>query len=202
MFALYMMAALGANAICWVLARRVLNTHAIQLRINARYLVAGLLACALLQAYCAREVHGSWQIAVFIMLTAVIAVSAFTDATTGYVFDVLTLPALGIALTTGAASDQLLQVVAGAGAGALSILLLYALSAGTGVGLGDVKLAACAGALLGIDRGLVALGIAFVAGGSYAAYLMITRRASRKDSMPFAPFLAAGILATLMTRGA
>lgn len=189
------------NSACLLAAKRMLF-RALGTRAKTTSILASLTVCAFLQALFLRERQGSLTVAVFLVLTAVIAVSAFTDIATGYVLDSLTLPALGVALAAGAASDQLVTVIAGASAGALSILVLFAISAGNGVGLGDAKLAACVGALLGVERGCVAIGIAFVAGGAYAAFLLITHQASRKDSLPLAPFLAAGVLATLAFRPA
>lgn len=75
---------------------------------------------------------------------------------------------------------------------------LYALTHGRGLGLGDAKLACCIGAATGAANGLESLGTAFVLGGTYAAYLLASKRACRKDELRFAPYLAAGLAAVAL----
>lgn len=75
---------------------------------------------------------------------------------------------------------------------------LYALTHGRGLGLGDAKLACCIGAATGAANGLESLGTAFVLGGTYAAYLLASKRARRKDELRFAPYLAAGLAAVAL----
>jgi len=66
-----------------------------------------------------------------------------------------------------------------------------------GFGMGDVKYLALAGGLLGWQRGLAALFIAVLGGGLYAAWLLLTRRASGKDAFAFGPFIALGTVLAL-----
>ena len=80
------------------------------------------------------------------------------------------------------------------GAGATGLLLALAPS---GLGLGDVKLCTVIGLWLGwygvlpLTLGLCA-GVAL--GGLAAIFLLITRRAGRKDPMAYGPHLIAGAL--------
>jgi leader peptidase (prepilin peptidase)/N-methyltransferase len=136
----------------------------------------------------------------FIALTGCLGVSVFTDVAAGYVFDVVTLPSLAAAFLMAAIEGRAAQVFGGALCVSSALLLLYGLSRGRGIGLGDAKLAACAGALLGITDGFIALGIAFVLGGIYAAILLLGKRAERKQSVAFAPYIAAGVFAVLSFR--
>jgi len=69
----------------------------------------------------------------------------------------------------------------------------------TGLGLGDVKLGAVIGLWLGwLDPWMLAFGlcIGVFLGGIAALFLLITRRASRKDPMAYGPYLIAGALLT------
>jgi prepilin signal peptidase PulO-like enzyme (type II secretory pathway) len=127
---------------------------------------------------------------------AAISVSAATDAGSGYVFDAVTIPAVCALLLLAYFQQQLVLAAGGAIAAGGAMALLYALTWGRGLGLGDVKLACCIGAALGARDALLALAAAFVLGGAYACFILITRRGSRGDEVRFAPYLAAG-MATL-----
>jgi len=66
-----------------------------------------------------------------------------------------------------------------------------------GFGYGDVKLMAVAGLFLGWRSVFMAFFFAFVTGGIYATFLLITGRAKRGDYIAFGPFLCGGIIAAL-----
>jgi leader peptidase (prepilin peptidase) / N-methyltransferase len=84
-----------------------------------------------------------------------------------------------------------LQHLYGAAFG-FGILLLLALLYKGGMGMGDVKLAAVIGWFL--QWPLVGMGLllAFLAGGLVSLLLLVLGRISRKDHVPFGPFLAGG----------
>jgi len=86
----------------------------------------------------------------------------------------------------------------GSAAGALPLLfidrLCILLVKKDGFGYGDVKLMAVAGLFLGWQNVLVAFFFAFVLGGIYATYLLITKNAEKGAYIAFAPFLCAGSL--------
>lgn len=70
-----------------------------------------------------------------------------------------------------------------------------------GMGFGDVKLALGLGAVLGwYGWSVVVLGTfaGFLFGALYGAVLVIARRAGRKTSIPFGPFLIAGAYVGLL----
>ena len=77
------------------------------------------------------------------------------------------------------------------------ILLLVALISPGGMGMGDVKLAALIGLLVGFPQVLIALLICFVLGGAVAGGLLLARLRGRKDPVPLAPFLTAGLITTV-----
>ncbi|MDI3317281.1 MAG: prepilin peptidase [Bacillota bacterium] len=84
------------------------------------------------------------------------------------------------------------HLAAAAGAGLL-FALIGRLSGG-GLGGGDVKLAAVLGLFLGPAPAALAFFAAAVLGGGVAGFLLVTGRRSRRDELPFGPFLAAGAL--------
>lgn len=72
------------------------------------------------------------------------------------------------------------------------LFLLLALLGRGAMGAGDVKLAAALGALLGFPLVLRGLLWGVLAAGVVALLLLITRRAGRKDTMAYGPYLALG----------
>lgn len=79
----------------------------------------------------------------------------------------------------------------GAGlAGGLMLIIFYA-SRG-GMGAGDVKLSFVLGIWLGLKAAIVCLGLAFILGGIIGVLLLATGAKSRKDPIPFGPFLCLG----------
>ena len=81
-------------------------------------------------------------------------------------------------------------------------LLLMVISP-SGMSLGDVKLAASLGTLLAWFgwRLLLAGGFAgFLLGGVFAAALLVSRRAGRKQPIPFGPFMIAGAVLAVVAQ--
>lgn len=72
--------------------------------------------------------------------------------------------------------------------------LLAAVSPG-GMGGGDIKLMAFVGMMVGFEKTLLALFLAFMLGGIFSIILVLLKIKSRKDYIPFAPFI--GIAAFL-----
>ncbi|MEU1503216.1 A24 family peptidase [Streptomyces sp. NPDC005732] len=121
--------------------------------------------------------------------------------------DVLTLPLAGLALALLAAAGALPEH-----AGTWSTALFGALALGgayfllflvnpNGMGFGDVKLAPGLGAVLGwYGWGTVVLGTfaGFLFGGLFGLGLVLARRAGRRTSIPFGPFLIAGAYVGLL----
>lgn len=78
---------------------------------------------------------------------------------------------------------------------------LWFVSRGTWMGFGDAKLVLGIGWFLGLDRGLAALFIAFLAGAIVGTILLLTRPRSYtiKHEIPFAPYLVLGFFIVLLT---
>lgn len=105
---------------------------------------------------------------------------------------------LGIASIPDGLDDWLRALAAG---GALFIvyLLMNILTRGA-MGMGDVKLALGIGLLAGYLSWFAAITttmLAFLLGGAVSAVLLLSRRASRKDAIPFGPFMLLGLVAVL-----
>ena len=80
----------------------------------------------------------------------------------------------------------------------LAIGLLIAWVGRGGFGLGDVKSLGALGLLLGWQRGIATLFLAVLLGGLYAAWLLLTRRATGRDAFAFGPFIALGSVAVVV----
>ena len=92
--------------------------------------------------------------------------------------------------------------VLGAAAGGLPLFLIdklvWLLYKKDGFGFGDVKLMAMAGLFLGWQNMPQVFIFAFISGGAYAVFLLVTGRASRGAYIPFGPFLSAGCVFALV----
>ena len=71
------------------------------------------------------------------------------------------------------------------------LLLLCALLPAHPVGAGDGLTAVACGAICGLDGVLELLMLAFLMCAAWAAFLLVFRRAGRRDRVPFMPFLLA-----------
>ncbi len=116
-----------------------------------------------------------------------------TDLEHGLILDRVIWPGLGLAglyaLTRG--WPALGEHLAGGLVGALLIGLILKLVP-EGMGEGDLKLTAFIGLSCGLKGLGLALFIGFVVGGIVAAFLLLTGRKRRGDTLPLGPFLALG----------
>lgn len=137
----------------------------------------------------------------FLYLAAVAIALALIDLDTSTLPNRIVLPAYPVAflLLGGAAllAGEPSRLVSGlVGATAMfGLYLALALARPGGMGLGDVKLAGVLGLYLGwLGWGPLVVGAfaAFLLGGLFAIALLMTRRAGRKDGIPFGPWMLAG----------
>jgi leader peptidase (prepilin peptidase)/N-methyltransferase len=163
-------------------------------------LAAGAVTAVLLGGLAAR-VHPGLVLAAACWLAACAVPLACTDLAVQRLPDPLTGAAyagtavlLLAAAAVGGPWSALVRALLGGLALAGFYLLLMVISP-SGMSLGDVKLAASLGTLLAWFswRLLLAGGFAgFLLGGVFAAALLVSRRAGRKQSIPFGPFMIAG----------
>lgn len=90
----------------------------------------------------------------------------------------------------------------GVAAGALPLWVLdravWLVAKKPGFGFGDVKLMGMAGLFLGWQGVVAAYFVAFVAGGVFGVFLMVSGRAERGSYLAFGPFLALGVLVAML----
>jgi leader peptidase (prepilin peptidase) / N-methyltransferase len=169
-------------------------------------LAAGAVTAILFGALAAR-VHPALVLAAACWLTACAVPLACTDIAVQRLPDPLTGAAyagtavlLLIAAAAGGPWSALVRALLGGLALAGFYLLLMVVSP-SGMSLGDVKLAASLGTLLAWFgwRLLIAGGLAGLwLGALCAAALLVSRRAGRKQLIPFGPFMIAGAVLTVL----
>jgi leader peptidase (prepilin peptidase)/N-methyltransferase len=162
---------------------------------------------AILFGALATRVHPGLVLAAACWLAACAVPLAFIDAAVRRLPDRLTIPAyagtaalLLAAVAVSGHWPSLLRAALGglALAGFYLALLLISPSA---MGLGDVKLAASLGTLLAWFgwRTLIAGGFAgFGLAGLFAVALLVSRRATRKQHIPFGPFMILGAFLVIL----
>ena len=112
--------------------------------------------------------------------------------------DRIVLPAAVVGLAASIALDPSrwwVYIVSGLGA-ALFLFILALIWPG-GMGMGDVKMALLMGVVLG-PTVIIALFVAFLAGALVSIVLLALRVKSRKDKIPFGPYLALGAALSLL----
>jgi len=162
---------------------------------------------ALLLAALAARVHPGLVLAAACWLALCSVPLAFIDAAVRRLPDMLTGAAFGgtallllVAAAVGGHWHVLAQSVLGGVALAGFYLVLAAISP-SGMGMGDVKAAAGIGTLLAwlSWRFLIAGGFAgFLLAAIYGAALLISGRATRKQQIPFGPFMITGAFLVIL----
>ncbi|HTX58860.1 MAG TPA: prepilin peptidase [Verrucomicrobiae bacterium] len=113
----------------------------------------------------------------------------YCDARTGIVPDVFTLVPLGLAILFAFFTQQQVPVLISSVVLFVPFALAAIFSKGRGMGWGDAKLAALAGALLGMMAATFVLGIASL----IAVIVASIRYRSKPVPIAFAPYMAAAI---------
>lgn len=115
----------------------------------------------------------------------------------------MALVLLGLAGALAGQWHAVLRLVLAAAALFAFYLLLHLIQP-SGMGLGDVKLAGVLGMYLGYlgwEHLLLATMATFVLGALFGLLLMALRRATRKSSLAFGPFMVIGAAAALLVAG-
>jgi leader peptidase (prepilin peptidase)/N-methyltransferase len=159
------------------------------------------LITALVLGSLAARLHPGLVLAAAVWLAICSSPLAWIDIAVHRLPDVLTWPAyagtavilLLAAATSGHWADLLRAVLGGLALAAF--YLVFALINPGGMGLGDVKLAASLGTLLawsGWPTLVDGAAAGFLLGGLYGVVLLVLRRATRKQHIPFGPFMIVG----------
>lgn len=152
----------------------------------------------------------------FVVLSACISlliVISLIDLEHGLILDAMVFPSIVLLLLlapfwteigiprTFLGDDTLIASLANSylsGLGAFLVFLIIAMISPSGMGGGDVKFAAVLGLMVGFPGILLAIWISAVGGGLIAIGLILARKKSRKDVIPFGPFMAMGAAVVLI----
>jgi leader peptidase (prepilin peptidase) / N-methyltransferase len=140
--------------------------------------------------------------AALILLSGLIAITGI-DLDHQIIPDVLSISGIAAgllwSLTPGAIGwrDSLFGVLVGGGVFVVIILASTLVLGQPGMGVGDAKLGAMLGAFLGWKLALLSILMSVLIGGPLATTLLVSGRKTRKDPLPFGPFLALGGMISL-----
>lgn len=174
--------------------------------ISARY-PAVELAGGLLFAAMAVRFGPDWALPGFWLFAWALLCISLIDAATRRIPNAISYPLApallvllgGAALLNGEPGWALRALLGGLAA--FGALLLLALISPRGMGMGDVKLAASLGVALGyLGWGQVVVGVfgGFFLGGIVSILLLSLRLRTRKDMLPFGPYLAVAAIITVL----
>jgi prepilin signal peptidase PulO-like enzyme (type II secretory pathway) len=141
-------------------------------------------------------------IVVTLLVLALLVITA-TDLLRFRVPNAITYPGTCLALAAallmpdGNLDHALLAALLGGG-----VFFLLALVTGGGIGLGDVKLAVLIGATLGLPVAYQALLYGVLAAAVCMAVLLIAGIVSRRQPVPYAPFLSLAAIVVVLVQGA
>lgn len=154
----------------------------------------------------------TWELALVALYCCLFITLLLTDLEHGILPNKIVYPAMVIALAVAGLGSifgfepndivgggfRLWIVGAAVGGGiGFGLLLLVALISRGGMGWGDVKLAGLIGLVTGFPLVFLAMLLGIVVGGLTAAILLLAKLKSRKDTIPFGPFLCVTAMVTL-----
>lgn len=166
------------------------------------------IAAALLFAVTPLAVDVDWVLPAYLWFVAVTVTLTLTDLDTKLIPNRILFPGtiVGLVLLMGGAIIEDGPIVRPLAGGVIYfvLLLVLALIARGGFGFGDVKLAFLLGlftAYQSWETLVVAVFAAFLLGGLVSGILVVFRIRSRKDSIPFGPYLVAGAYLAIVWAG-
>jgi prepilin signal peptidase PulO-like enzyme (type II secretory pathway) len=142
------------------------------------------------------------HLAIVSAYTGVLIMCSATDVLAYRVPNVVTYPAIICAFIIGmtlSGADRLDVALGGLLFGGL--LFVPSILSGGAMGMGDVKLALFVGFALGLSFVIPAMILMALGGGAAAIFLLVTRVRGRRDPIPYAPFIAAGMFIVMLTEG-
>ncbi len=168
--------------------------------ISWRYFLVELI-CGFLLLFLWNKFSFSWMFFAFGIFSAALVVIAFIDLEFLLIPDVITYPGMILGLLVGSFyssfTDSLFGLILGGGLFYLLAVAGEFVFKKEALGGGDVKMMAMVGAFLGVLNTFIAIFIASLIGAVVGLTLIMFKIKSRKDVIPFGPFLSLGSLIAL-----
>lgn len=176
---------------------RLLTTGSMYRRAMIVALTAALFA-AVGYRYQGDDLH----VSIVSIYTSVLIICMATDILAYRVPNAVTYPAILGALAIGLIlPDANWRAVVAGGLLFGGLLFVPSLLTGGAMGMGDVKLALFVGFALGLTFVVQAMLLMAIGGGLVAGFLLLTRIRGKGDPIPYAPFIAAGAMITVLMQG-
>jgi leader peptidase (prepilin peptidase) / N-methyltransferase len=139
-----------------------------------------------------------WQMVASLFFCSVFIVLLVIDLEQGILPNRIIYPSVIIALIASIFVDP--GIVMAAIGGILGFLLLFilALVYRGGMGGGDVKYMLLIGLVTGFPNIIIVILLASISGGILAGFLLLVKRKTKKDAIPFGPFLSLAAIVTLL----
>ena len=128
-----------------------------------------------------------YEVLIFIF-TLTLLIHIYTDCKEQLLYDEVSTLLMVTGIVYAYYFGTMWEAVQGAMASVVIMFVIYWVSRG-GMGFGDVKLAFVLGVWLGLEQSLLSLVLAFILGGVVGVALLLTGVKSRKDAIPFGPYL-------------
>jgi prepilin signal peptidase PulO-like enzyme (type II secretory pathway) len=128
----------------------------------------------------------------FTLLTLIL----FYDLLYKEIPDKISLPAISIAIAGGIVlgTPSTVDMLIGGGLLFSFFAAQFFISRGKWIGGGDLRLGALMGVILGWEKGLLALVLAYLGGAIVSIFLLAKGKVTKKTAIAFGPFLAAGAI--------
>lgn len=137
------------------------------------------------------------QFLVLASVCSLLLVILFIDLQTLTIPNILVLILLLISLVFSVYEKNIIGSLIGSMVGFTFFLLIALISRG-GMGGGDIKLVGALGFLLGLYMTLVMIFLSFILGGIVSIGLILTKVKTKKDPIPFGPFIVIATYITLL----
>ncbi|WP_378956342.1 prepilin peptidase [Pelosinus sp. sgz500959] len=165
---------------------------------SPRYAFVELLTASLF-VWCFYVFELSPELIKALILTSFFIVITFIDYDHQLILDkvLACLSIVGVVINLWTHSVEPFNMLIGSLLGG-GLLLIIALVSGGGMGGGDIKFAAALGLCFGWEYLILTLFLSFIFGGIGGVLLLVFKMKSRKDFIPFGPFIALAALFTLL----
>ncbi len=170
-------------------------------KISIRYPVVELLTAALFLTFYVKS-GLSVQFAVYVIFSALLIMISFIDIEHFMIPDFLMLTGIAVGLAYSIYNRSLIDSLA---AVCFAFLFMFILGEGAGyilkkeaLGDGDIKLLVMLGTFMGLERTILSLAVGSVLGAAAGLLAVYLKRLKMGDRIPFAPFLAAGAVVSIL----